>query len=265
VTTSHDSRHHHADELLEDYLLGTLSADDAAWVEAHIESCPECQAEMGPLIRAVQALPFGAPEPDVAMSDQVWSRIERTVSTSVASTSDRDVFVPLPDVPPANASGLRSIVPSTARPGGLHGRQWMLVAALMAVSLLVGALLGVAVPRLGEDDPDADRIAIQFTDPSITATGELRYLPDEQVFVLEISGMPEPPEGYVYQAWLINDDAPVPVGVMNTKTGEFASAGDRDAFQTFAITVEAGPLGNDAPTSDPILVAPLHERDTEES
>jgi hypothetical protein len=262
VTASPDFRHHHADDLLEDYLLGTLSAEDSAWVRKHINTCTQCQAEVEVLMGAVQALPFAAPEPDAAMSDDLWNRIERSIASSATVSAGQNTFVPLPDVPPNKGTGFRSL--STARAGGLQGRQWMMVAALMVLSLLTGAILGWAVPRLGDDQPEADRIAFQITDPSISATGELRYLPEEQVFVLEMTGMPEPPEGYVYQAWLIDEDAPVPVGVMDTDSGEFASSGDRNAYQTFAITVEAGPLGNAAPTSDPILVAPLHD-ETEES
>jgi hypothetical protein len=141
----------------------------------------------------------------------------------------------------------------------LTSRQWLMVAALMVLSLIGGTLLGQVLPRLGEDDVQGQQIAIQFTDPSITATGELRYLPEEQVFVLNVTGMPEPPQGQVYQAWLIDDSGPIPVGVMNPQLGEFASAGDRAQFQTFAITVEPGPLGNDAPTTEPILVAQLDD------
>jgi anti-sigma-K factor RskA len=262
VTASPDFRYHHADDLLEDYLLGTLSAEDSAWVREHIHTCAQCQAEVESLMGAIQALPFAAPDPEVAMSDDLWSRIERSVAPSATVSAGRDTFVPLPDVSHAQGTGLRSLV--SPRTSGLQGRQWMMVAALMALSLLTGGVLGWALTSLGDDEPEADRIAIQFTDPSITATGELRYLPEEKVFVLEMTGMPEPPDGYVYQAWLIDEDAPVPVGVMDTDSGEFASSGDRDAYQTFAITVEAGPLGNAAPTSDPILVAPLHD-DTEES
>jgi anti-sigma-K factor RskA len=247
VTASPDFRYHHADDLLEDYLLGTLSAEDSAWVQEHIQTCAQCQAEVESLMGAIQALPFATPDPQVAMSDDLWNRIERSVAPSATVSAGRDTFVPLPDVSHAQGTGLRSLV--SPRTSGLQGRQWMMVAALMALSLLTGGVLGWA---------------LTFTDPSITATGELRYLPEEKVFVLEMTGMPEPPDGYVYQAWLIDEDTPVPVGVMDTDSGEFASSGDRDAYQTFAITVEAGPLGNAAPTSDPILVASLHG-DTEDS
>ena len=244
--------HHHADDLLEDYILGTLPAGYADWMQAHLESCPRCQAEFAPLIAGVQALPFAAPEPDVRMSDDLWDRIERSISSSPGAAQPGPI-VPLVVDRDQPASNVRSLPPSRMTP-----RQWMTIAALMLVSLLGGTLLGQVLPQFDSDEEiEGQQIAIQFTDPSITATGELRYLPDEQVFVLDVTGMPELPEGYVYQAWLIDENAPIPVGVMRAESGEIASAGDRNAFETFAITVEDGPLGNPAPTSDPILVASL--------
>lgn len=243
--------------MLEDYLLGTLPAEDAAWMQAHLETCSRCQAEIGLLMEAVQALPFAAPEPDVTMSDDVWNRIERSISTGTARIDARDDFVPLSGMPVPSEGERR--LPSITR---FTPRQWIAIAAMLIAALLGGTVLGQFLPQIGQDDkPETQTIAIEFTDPSINATGELLYLPEEQVFVLEVSGMPPPPEGFVYQAWLIDDDTPIPVGVMNTETGEFASAGDRDAYQAFAITLEEGPLGNTAPTSDPIMVASLNDTD----
>ena len=235
--------HHHADDLLEDYLLGTISAADALWMQAHLERCPRCRAELEPLMGAVQALPFAAHDPGVQMSDDLWNRIERSTSSQPSPT-----VVPDPPV-----SKIRLLPPTrmTARP-------WLMIAALIVVSLLGGAIFGAGLSQVSDNEGDAQQIAIQFTDPEITATGELRYLPEEQVFVLEVAGMPEPPSGYVYQAWLIEEGEPIPAGVMmNPETGELACVGDRDAFDTFAITIEPGPLGRPAPTSDPLLVASL--------
>jgi hypothetical protein len=84
---------------------------------------------------------------------------------------------------------------------------------------------------------------------------------DEQVFVLEVTGLPELSEGEIYQAWLFQEDVPIPVGVMNAGTESFAVAGDRDNLELFCVTVEQGPLGSPAPTSDPILVASLQGSD----
>jgi hypothetical protein len=165
-------------------------------------------------------------------------------------------FVPLPEKPV-----VWSLPPAGSEPARFSTRQWLMVAALMLLSVIGGALLGQVLPQFGEDEGQAQQIAIQFTDPNITASGELRYLPDEKIFVLTVNGMPEAPEGHVYQAWLFEGDTPIPAGVMNSEQGEVASVGERSEFDTFAITVEPGPLGNQAPTSEPILVAPLHGND----
>jgi anti-sigma-K factor RskA len=242
VTSPTGIHHHHPDELLEDYLLGTLRAEDVALMQEHLENCSRCQAELEPLMGAVYALPFGAPEPDVQISDDLWNRIEHSILVS-------------PDAPtPASESNVRSLPPVRMRPG-----QRMFIAAVILLLILGGALLQRTLPLGGNDESDEQQIAIQFTDPNIDATGDLRYLPEEQVFLLDVTGMPEAPEGYVYQAWLIQGDTPIPVGVMNAGTGAFATAGDRDEFEMFCVTLEKGPLGNAAPTSAPILVAPLHE------
>jgi anti-sigma-K factor RskA len=257
VSTPSASHHnHHADELLEDYLLGTLPAEDAAWMQAHVETCPQCQAEIAPLLAAVQALPYAAPPPEVPASEDLWDRIERTISNSPTASEPSAAASTIP-VTERPASNVRTLSPARTMPN-----RWLAIAALMILSLMTGAVIGQLLPQVGDDEPEAQQIEIQFTDPGITATGSLQYLPEEQVFVLELTGMPAPPEGYVYQAWLIDGNAPIPVGVMNTESGEFASAGDRDQFQTFAITVEQGPLGNPAPTSEPVLVAALHETDS---
>ena len=252
--TSHQNlrRHHYAEDMLEDYALGTLYAEEAAWMEEHLASCTACQHALVPVMAAVQSLSFAPPDPPVPMSDDLWDRIERSLAQA-------DTFTPRQDAgaePPQ--SNIRPF-----HPRKLMTHQWMTIAALMVVSLLGGTLLGQVLPRFGDEAIEGQQIAIEFTDPDITATGQLRYLPDAQVFVLEVSGMPELPEGYVYQAWLIDEEASVPAGVMRAETGEIAAVGDPVQFEMFCITVEEGPLGNPAPTSDPILIASLEPNNDE--
>jgi anti-sigma factor RsiW len=239
--------HHYADELLEDYILGTLSAEETAWMRAHVETCSRCQAELESLRGTVHALPFSAPEPDVPISDDLWDRIERSISTSPGATG-----YPGTAAPEAGPSNIRSLPQARNTP-----RLWLMVAALMLVSLVSGVVLARALPQMGEDDAGVQRIAAEFTDPSVDASGELLYLPEEHVFVLDVTGMPELPEGYVYQAWLTDGDVPTSVGLLNAGTEVFATAGDRDNLQMFCVTVEPGPLGNEAPTTDPVLIVPL--------
>ena len=80
MTAPINTHHNHADDLLDGYLMDTLSPEDAAWMEEHVRECPQCAEEIAPLMAAVQALPFSAPEPDVPMSADLWDRIERYVA-----------------------------------------------------------------------------------------------------------------------------------------------------------------------------------------
>jgi hypothetical protein len=244
----HDRRHRYAAEMLEDYALSTLYADEAAWIEEHLTTCPSCQRALDPLIAAAQSLVFAAPDPPVPVSDDLWDRIARSLPPADASPPAADAPAePLP-------SNIRPF-----RPRQLMTRQWMAVAALVVLSLLGGAVLGQLLTRTDEDPIDSQTIAVQFTDPNMTATGVLRYIPGEEVFVLEVDGLTPPPAGFVHQGWLIDASGPVPAGLMDPHKGELAAVGTLDQYQTFAITLEPGPLGNAAPTTDPILVAPLED------
>lgn len=242
--------HEHADTLIDDYVMGTLSPEDQEWMDGHLATCEICQETLPELLDAVQALPFGAPEPPVAMRDDLWIRIEAAIAEP-ARSADSGM------TPPHQVVEMRP--PPTMQ---ILSSRWMLSAAALLVAVICGVLLAQVLPKIGGDSAKSQDIAFAFTDPDVSASGQLRYLPDEQVFVFSVPDMPVLPEGQVYQAWLIEGDKPpVPVGVMNAETGEVVAAGDRDTFDTFALTVEPGPLGSPAPTSKPIVVAPLHAED----
>jgi anti-sigma-K factor RskA len=245
VSTSFDTNDHpRADALLDDYVMGTLTAQDQQWMDAHVATCDICQQELPDLLDAMQALPFGAPEPPFAMNDDVWKRIETSITASGESTPPSPAPVVEMRRPPSNMS--------------LLSARWRLVAAVFLVLIVGGVVIAQVIQSIGGDDSQTIKFA--FTDPDISANGKLAYYPDEKKFVFSSSDMPELSEGQVYQAWLIQgDEPPVPGGVMDPSTGKVEISGDRNAFDTFALTVEPGPSGGAAPTSKPIVTAPLRE------
>jgi len=143
-------------------------------------------------------------------------------------------------------------------------RKYLWAAALALLSLLAGAAIG---RFLMADDPDpepaGETIAMQFSTPIPNVTGQLMYMPDQQVFKLSMENMPAAPHDHVYQVWLIDDSRSIPAGVMDRP--EFAVAADRDRYDALAITVEPAPIGSADPTTDPIMIAPLDEAETGES
>jgi len=252
--------HDHAETLLGDYVMGTTTPEDQAWMDQHIATCEQCQEELPDLLDALAALPFGAEEPPVALRDEVWNRIEATIAAQDAPGPANDGVNPGPvSAPPPEVEMRRS---PQHHEQTLSNRWLIGVAAVLAV-IILGAVLAQVLPGFGGDDDKAESIAFAFTDESISANGDLEYFPGEQKFEFSSTNMPDLDGGQVYQAWLIKgDEPPVPGGVMDPETGKLEISGDRAAYDTFAVTVEPGPEGSTTPTSDPVLTAPLNVEGT---
>ena len=90
-----------------------------------------------------------------------------------------------------------------------------------------------------------------------TPGGAFRREPAILPQLLDVKDLPPLPEGYVYEVWLIGDGNPVPAGVFANATAQHAIAADRSQFNTLAITMEPGPMGTEAPTSDVYATASL--------
>jgi hypothetical protein len=89
------------------------------------------------------------------------------------------------------------------------------------------------------------------------ASGEVHYMPQQGVLMLDIKDLPPLPDGYVYEVWLIGEGNPVAAGVFDAATAQHAIAADRSQFKTLAVTMEPGPMGTEAPTGEIYATASL--------
>lgn len=229
---------HPANDLIEAVAFGFATDQELALVQGHITECEISAEALREARFAAQALPLAAPDAGIDRHESIWAAIEAEIATEVV---------------PAYESTLSSPTSEPAPPFRLH---WAVAAVLALLTLAGGLLLGRAV---FEDDSDTDqRIAqVQVTDPQIAATGTVEYDPDQGILLLHMDGMPAVPEGFVYQVWVIADETPLAIGTMDPASTEFATARNPSEFHTLAVTVEEGPLGNEQPTTDPIVVADL--------
>ena len=235
--------------LLTSAAFGTLSQEEASALGAYLPAHPETQAELASLQSMVGDLSLLADErePSPALRD----RIARSIQSQVTSDPDALESVGIHDLDTSVAPPEKQPIPITRR------RITMMAASIAAtIALIVGGLVGWLLPRQFEDDtPTSESVSFELTTPVPNLSATLSYRPNDQMFVLDTSNMPPAPDGKVYQVWLIDANGPKPAGVMSGST--FAVAADRSQYTTFAITVEPGPLGSDAPTSSPFFVAPL--------
>lgn len=258
-----DRPHEPFQDLLAAAAFGTLTGEEWASLRGHLDTCTECRAELADFQVIAGALPVTLDEREP--SPRLRNRILVLVQQEHRPSDPNMAMDPSPEAaaPPAETS----LAPLPSRSGPVLAprplrRSYLLIAAALALlSLLAGAALGRYL-LADEAGPDGESIALRFPTPIPNVEAELTYLPDERVFMLEMENMPAAPAGQVYQVWLIDNSGPVPAGVMDNPDGEFALAANRDRYSELRITVEPAPLGSPGPTTDPILVAPFSEPDS---
>ncbi len=146
-----------------------------------------------------------------------------------------------------------NIPEATANRTSIH---WV-VAAVLAVAALVGGVWLGRVAFVTSEEPTPLVVPIEVLDTDLNVSGQVEYLPDEEVYVLSVWTMPPAPEGSVYQVWMQVDDIIVPAGIMNPNSSRLAYAAYAGRYDTMFVTLERGPLGSRQPTTDPVVTADL--------
>jgi anti-sigma factor RsiW len=227
-------------ELLGAYALNAVDPDERAVVEAHLETCPRCRAELRDH-GAVAAL-LGNSGGDAP--DGLWDRIASTLEESAPPMRL--------DLPP----GRGAVIPLAARRAA---PRWSLVAAAAASALVIGAL-GLRVVRQEDDldrireamvdegmlraanlalrDPAAEQAALSSTDGDVTATAVV--LPDGSGYLM-LEDVPDLAEDRTYQLWGQTGGDLISLGLLGGQPEDvvpFHAAGEVEAL---AITEEDAP------------------------
>jgi negative regulator of sigma E activity len=255
------ARHAATRDLLGAFALGAVDAEEAATVRAHLATCAECQAEIAELWLAVDSLPgmIEPMEPPPALRDRIAAAIRAEAASPPPTPSAISV-----SRAPERAPTIVPVLPAPEpirKPASFWSRAtpW---AAAAAILLLLSAGLLIWNLRLREQiqqatSPVAETIALAPTDAAPDARGEVTYLPQDELFMLDVRDLPPLEAGQVYEVWLIGAEGPVPAGVFDQPTDQHAIVADRDLYDTLAITTEPGPLGTEAPTGEIVATASL--------
>ncbi|MDE2483550.1 MAG: anti-sigma factor [bacterium] len=254
MTASHD-------EMLDDvavYALGTMAADDAARVRAHLETCAECRAEYAAL--APSAIALGMSADAATPSPLLKARIMREVRHDAAQADAH---------------------PRTAR--ALQGRLWpaYLVAAACFVLAMWSSLVNLSLMQQIKSvrsanvalSDRADGLArtlaqTQTTVADLTsanaehfAVGGSEIVRVHDHLYLAMHDIPQPPHGKVYQAWTLPKGGKTmqpSLTFVPDAHGSALVALPVDARITTAVAVSVEPAGGSKqPTSKPVLVEQL--------
>jgi hypothetical protein len=128
-------RHEDAADLLGVYALDAVEPDEAAAIEAHLETCPRCRAELRNHREVVGVLAYAGQEAPEGMWDRVAARIHDP------APDDEPVDPPRPL--PLLAARRRSRLPQVGR-----SRLPQVMGLVAAAAVIVVALLGVEVGHL---------------------------------------------------------------------------------------------------------------------
>lgn len=243
-------------DLLGAYALGAVDAREAAEMRGFVAQDVDAEAELAELLAAVSVLPALA-EP---MTPPAGLR-DRIAAAALAETPPRTApAMPLTPPPPAPSAPRNSTPSNLVRPEPAFWQRAAVWATAAAALLLISlGLLYWNMQLRNEISTTApvETLALATTAMAPQASGEVQYMPEQGVLMLDVKDLPPLPQGYVYEVWLIGDGNPVPAGVFADATAQHAVAADRSLFNTLAVTMEPGPMGTEAPTGEVYATASL--------
>jgi anti-sigma-K factor RskA len=251
--------HQYYQDLVGGAAIGILTPGEHAELEAYMrtnegESLREELAEFRAVVEAIP-LSLDAQAPSPELRDRIEAMIApEAIDRGLPPATTPPSLFSLPTSPLASPETPSSPISlsSRRRSSGVY----LAVAAALIIAIVAGALVGRYLLTDNGATDKGQEIALSFVSPAPNESAKLTYYPDRQLFVLKSADLPALPDNKVYQVWLIGANGAKPVGTVNG--GEYATVADINQFQTFAITVEPGPIGSDQPTSKPIVTAPLH-------
>lgn len=217
------NQHPHDD--LAAYALGAIDASERGAIEAHLETCAACRADV--------------------------DAFRSALATYAAAA----------DVPSAD---LRGRIVARARGGGWRSWLARPVPAFIPAALVVALVVSIVAFAQTRRDaeayatalaavPDA-RVLTLDAAPGSDARGAL-VVPQSGAAYL-ILRVPAPPGGKAWEAWVLRTDAPAPAGLSSSGgVVTITLTAPLRAGEGVALTLEPA-AGSQAPTSTPVLVLP---------
>lgn len=223
------------------YALDALPAEECAFFERHLATCPSCRHDVAGYQETAATLGMAAARvPPLSLLDGVLAEMAATRQTPVLT-------------------GPRRLLRERLQP------HLAAVAGVLAAALV--SLAGVAI-FLSESsqDPTAVVIAPEFMAAAETVRldaperveATFLYSPAQDTGYLVVDGLDALDVDSDYQLWLFHDGNPVPAGVFDVREGRTTVQVEASVRDAELIAVTAEPAGGLPQPSGPVLLsAPL--------
>lgn len=236
--------HAEATRLLAAVALDAAEPDEAAAVEEHARTCPECHEELAGLRAATGLLALAHDEfdPPPHVRDRLMDAVRVEDDAPVASRPGRA---------PARSWRRRWRLRSPASP-------WP--AAAVGLAVLAVALLtwNVVLQTDGPGSPQQRSVAVAGTVDAPDVSGRITLVADAGAVVVSLRGLEPLPDDDAYQLWTIVDDTPHSAGVFDPGPDGEATVLATGITAADAIALTAQPRTHTrAPEGPLMMMAPV--------
>jgi anti-sigma-K factor RskA len=253
---------------VEAYALGGLTNEERQEFEIHLQSCPQCTAELQELNQMMELLPESSESVAIpkGMKQRILSQVVSQEQETKVSKETHTYTVPV-EVPIAHATPLMA---------GQMGRVYrMLMSIGLSAAVIILALYSAQLRRdvhdlqsyiAAADQPVTalqvnEAVALSPAATDIAAKGLATIMIDSvgTHLVVQAEKLPELKGTQAFQVWLLKDKKPVNAGTFLSRNGNGALyyTFEPKDYDTIAITLEPDALGKEQPRGTLILAAPI--------
>ncbi len=251
------------EELSAAYALGAVTPEEQQAARAHLATCPKCTRLAGQLRSIVDLLPLSVAQvsPPAALRDRVLAAVQQEGRV----------------VPIERGAQIRA---RRRQPTWGWGTRLLATAAIVLL-MLTGAMtawnvslqqhasvlqqkttqLGNQVAALQSAKNSLQRevaqvYAMQGQGQAQAATGSLVYIPQKNITLLYLHGLPQLQGSHLYQGWLIHNNKPSSIGTLSIQNGiaSLTFSGNVTGFDLAAVSLEPGPRASANAPSGPVIV-----------
>ena len=232
------------EELSGAYALDAVTPAEREAAQAHLAGCAACTRRLQELRSVVDLLPYTARQvnPPASLKGRIFEAI-RMEST------------PTQPVPISRSA--------RHRPGRSWGTQVLAIAAVLMLVLFGGMTVwNVSLHQQNsslqqQNASLQDQIALAYGLHGSGASGKLIYLPEQNITLLVIAGLPQLHGTQVYQGWLIHGKQPTSIGLLSMQNGvaSVIYPGTIAGYQVAAVSREPGPVASKNVPAGPVVAA----------
>ncbi len=230
------------EELSGAYALDAVTPTEREAARAHLAECAKCTRRLQELRAVVEQLPFSVTQ--VNPPESLKERVLESIRNESRTTSTQPI--PLMQHP--------------------RQRRWGTQLLAIAAVLLFGGMMAWNVSLQHQITSLESQVislehqvvlvyAMRGNSFAQGASGKVIYLPEQNITLLVIQGLPQLQGTQVYQGWLIHGKQPRSIGLLSMKNGvaSVTYPGTIAGYEVAAVSREPGPLASKNAPAGPIV------------